>query len=172
MAELDHVDETVEQLFRLYERQDQRTGRVQRIANRITVALARPVALVAIFGVVLAWTIGNMTARAIGSPALEEFPFPDLGFILTVAALLVALLILTTQRHEEEQAERRARLTLHIAALSEKKIAKVIALLEEQRRDNPLLPSRHDPEATRMAVTVDPASHLEHLEKIDEAMEG
>ncbi len=39
--------------------------------------------------------------------ALEEFPFPDLGFIATIAALLVALLILTTQRHEEELAESR-----------------------------------------------------------------
>ena len=87
--------------------------------------------LVVIFGIALAWVIGNYVARAMGSTALEEFPFPDLGFIATIAALLVALLILTTQRHEEELAESRAQLTLHIAMLSERKIAKVIELLEE-----------------------------------------
>jgi uncharacterized membrane protein len=100
------------------------------------------------------------------STALEEFPFPDLGFIATIAALLVALLILTTQRHEEELAESRAQLTLHIALLSERKIAKVIALLEEQRRDNPLLPSRTDYEAAAMAQ---PSNHDATLDLIDEA---
>jgi uncharacterized membrane protein len=102
----------------------------------------------------------------VGSPALEEFPFPDLGFIATISALLVALLILTTQRHEEELAESRAQLTLHIAMLSERKIAKVIALLEEQRRDNPLLPSRVDREAATMAQ---PSDHETALDLINEA---
>jgi mxaJ protein len=39
----------------------------------------------------------------------------------------VALLILTTQRHEDQLAEKRARLTLQIAVVSENKIAKVIS---------------------------------------------
>ena len=85
-----------------------------------------------------------------------------------VGALLVALLILTTQRHEEELAESRAQLTLHIATLSERKIAKVIELLEEQRRDNPLLPSRIDDEATEMAQ---PADHKTTLGLIDEVVD-
>jgi uncharacterized membrane protein len=139
---------------------------VQRLANRITLTLGRPISLVIIFGIAIAWVIGNYVARATGSVALEEFPFPDLGFIATIGALLVALLILTTQRHEEELAESRAQLTLHIAMLSERKIAKVIALLEEQRRDNPLLPSRVDHEAADMSQ---PSDHDTALELIDEA---
>ena len=99
----------------------------------------------------------------------QGFPFPDLGFIATIGALLVALLILTPQRrHEEELAESRAQLTLHIAMLSERKIAKVIELLEEQRRDNPLLPSRIDDEATEMAQ---PADHKTTLGLIDEVVD-
>ena len=86
----------------------------------------------------------------------------------TISALLVALLILTTQRHDEELAESRAQLTLHIAMLSERKIAKIIALLEEQRRDNPMLPSRVDVEAADMAQ---PADHDIALTLIDEAAE-
>ncbi|MGI4794995.1 MAG: DUF1003 domain-containing protein, partial [Janthinobacterium lividum] len=135
-----------------------------RLADRITSALGKPIALVVIFGVAIAWIIGNYVARATGSMALEEFPFPDLGFIATIGALLVALLILTTQRHEEELAESRAQLTLHIAMLSERKIAKVIALLEEQRKDNPLLPSRVDPEAADLAQ---PADHDTAMGLID-----
>ena len=157
---------TVGQLAKLYDRHDQRTTRVQRFANRVTSALGKPISLVVILGLAITWIIGNYVARAMGSTALEEFPFPDLGFIATIAALLVALLILTTQRHEEELAESRAQLTLHIAMLSERKIAKVIALLEEQRRDNPLLPSRVDQEAATMAQ---PSDHEMALDLINEA---
>ena len=166
MADIDEA--TVDQIAKLYDRHDHRTTRVQQIANRITWALGRPLSLVFIFAIALAWIIGNYVARAMGSIALEEFPFPDLGFIATIAALLVALLILTTQRHEEELAESRAQLTLHIAMLSERKIAKVIELLEEQRRDNPLLPSRMDHEAANMAR---PSDHESTLELIDEVAE-
>ena len=164
----DPEEATVDQIARLYDRHDQRTTRVQRIANRITSTLGKPISLVIIFGFAIAWIIGNYVSRALGSLALEEFPFPDLGFIATIAALLVALLILTTQRHEEELAESRAQLTLHIAMLTERKIAKVIELLEEQRRDNPQLPSRVDPEATDMAQ---PTDHDAALGLIDEFAE-
>lgn len=162
---VDHEEITVDQLAKLYDRHEERTTRVQRLANRVTSALGRPISLVVIFGTAIAWIVGNYVARAMGSTALEEFPFPDLGFIATIAALLVALLILTTQRHEEELAESRAQLTLHIAMLSERKIAKIIELLEEQRRDNPLLPSRIDQEAATMAQ---PTDHTLTLSLIDE----
>lgn len=161
-------EETVDQIARLYDRHDRRTTRVQRLANKVTVTLGRPMSLVVIFGLAIAWITGNYISRSMGSTALEEFPFPDLGFIATIAALLVALLILTTQRHEQELAESRAQLTLHIAMMSERKIAKVIELLEEQRRDNPMLPSREDHEAEIMAQ---PADAETTLSLIDEAAE-
>ena len=112
--------------------------------------------------------VGNYVARATGSVALEKFPFPDLGFIATIGALLVALLILTTHRHEEELAESRAQLTLRIVMLSERKIAKVIELLKKQRRGNPLLPSGIDDEATEMAQ---PADHKTTLGLINEMVD-
>ena len=155
---------SAQQLAELYGEHDRSVARIQRIANRVTAALGRPLALTIIFGTIIVWMCGNYAARLIGWTALEEFPFPDLAFIATVAALLVALLILTTQRHEEELAEKRARLTLQIAVLSEKKIAKVIELLEEQRRDNPMLSSRTDHEAAAMAKATDPRTSLDQLE--------
>ncbi len=163
----DHVEVTVQQLAELHGEHDRAASPIQRAANRVTAALARPAALTLVTLLVIAWMVGNTVARLLGSTALEEFPFPDLGLVVAVAALLVALLILSTQRHEEALAEKRARLTLQIAVLSEKKIAKVIGLLEEQRRDNPLLPSRVDDEADVMAAPTDPRTSLEKLEASD-----
>ena len=68
-----------------------------------------------------------------------------------------------TQRREEELARHRAQLTLHLVALSEQKIAKVIDLLEEQRRENPMLPTRDDREAQEMAQASDPDHVLNRI---------
>ena len=51
-------------------------------------------------------------------------------------------------------------LTLELAILSEQKTAKVIELLEEVRRDNPLIQDRVDQEAEVMAQPADPKSVL------------
>ena len=154
------VTQTVEQLSRLYEEHNRAASTLQRVANRVTATIARPVSLFVIGGLVAGWIGGNVAAGLSPMGAFERFPFPDLAFIATVAALLVALLILTTQRHEDELAEKRARLTLQIAALSEKKIAKIIELLEEQRRDNPLLPMREDALAADMAQPIEDMGEL------------
>ena len=72
-------------------------------------------------------------------------------------------MILTTQRRADMLASHRSQLTLELAILAEQKSAKTIALLEEIRRDNPLLKDRTDPEAEEMSVPTDPAQVLEAL---------
>jgi hypothetical protein len=64
----------------------------------------------------------------------------------------------------------REQLTLELAILSEQKTAKVIQLLEESRRDNPLIRNRVDQEAEAMAQPADPRSVLDAIKEIhDEA---
>ena len=159
------VEETAEQLACLHNEQERATGPFQRYANRVTATLGRPGSLAVIFVLMIVWMSGNYVARRMGVSAVDQFPFPDLAFVATVAALLIALLILTTQQHQSQLAERRAQLTLQISILSEKKIAKVIALIEEQREESPLLASRTDDEADAMSRSVDPRQSLKSLER-------
>ena len=159
------IEESVEHLASLNRAHERSTTRIQRIANRTTNVLGRPATLAVIVMMIIAWVCGNYLARRLGIHALEEFPFPDLAFVATIAALLIAILILTTQRHQDQLAERRAQLTLQIAILSERKVAKVIALLEEQRRDSPLLSSRVDEEAEAMARSANPQDTLRSLDQ-------
>ena len=49
--------------------------------------------------------------------------------------------------------------------MSEQKTAKVIQLLEESRRDNPLIHDRVDQEAEAMAQPTDPQSVLEAIKE-------
>ena len=165
----DPLDATVDELAQLFEERHRSVGWVQRIANRSTRTLGRPGSLGIVISIIFLWIGGNQAARSLGLHAIEGPPFPILELIATLAALLTTLLILTTQRHEEQSDLRRDRLTLQIAVLSEKKVAKIIALLEEQRRDNPLLASRVDNEADQMAEATDPRESLHKIEASEQA---
>jgi uncharacterized membrane protein len=61
------------------------------------------------------------------------------------------MLVLVAQKHEDELNAHHDTLTLELAILSEHKIAKVIKLLEELRRDSPHVQDRVDPQAEQMA---------------------
>lgn len=54
---------------------------------------------------------------------------------------------------------------LQLNLLSEQKIAKIIALLEELRTDLPEVVDRHDPEAAVMQDAADPIAVLEALQE-------
>ena len=157
-------EQSVAHLAELHRSHERSTTRIQRMANGVTSRLGRPATLAIVLLLILAWMVGNYVARRMGVEALEDFPFPDLAFVATLAAVLIALAILTTQQHQDQLAARRAELTLQIAVLSEKKIAKLIELMEEQRRDNPMLASRVDKEAETMARSLEPEESLAQLD--------
>jgi uncharacterized membrane protein len=88
-----------------------------------------------------------------------------LGGVVSLVSLYIVVLILATQRREYQLAQLREQLTLELAILSEQKTAKVIQLLEESRRDNPLIRNRVDQEADAMAQPADPKSVLDAIKE-------
>ena len=83
-------------------------------------------------------------------------------------SLLVVMLLLVAQKHEDELNAHRDTLTLELAILSEHKIAKVIQLLEELRRDSPHVQDRDDTQAQQMAEPSDAGSVLAAVRANDE----
>jgi uncharacterized membrane protein len=159
------LEETVQSLADIHEEHEREVGSIQKLANGVTRALGQPVAVFSVLMLIVAWIVGNVLETRSHGLAIDRFPFPDLALFATVSAFLATLLILTTQRHEQDVARRRDQLTLHMAVLTEKKIAKVIELLEEQRRDSAVLPSREDTQADEMAQPANPAVSLEKIEQ-------
>jgi uncharacterized membrane protein len=86
---------------------------------------------------IVSWVMLNLALPTFGRGALDPFPFPLLGAIVSTIALYLAAMILMTQRHDDEMATRREQITLELAILSEQKSSKIIALLEEFRRNDP-----------------------------------
>jgi uncharacterized membrane protein len=76
---------------------------------------------------------------------------------------------LTTENRQSQTADKRAQLDLHLTALTEAKVAKLIELVEALRRDDPHVADRIDHEAQAMTEATDPRQVLEVIEDRDSA---
>jgi uncharacterized membrane protein len=151
----DHVDEAVRSVMQLHsDHHDQATPPI-RAVNRITAFIARPQSIALIGLGVAAWVGANAAASMIGLRAIDPPPFPWLEAAMSVFSLFVVMLVLVAQKHEDELNTHRDTLTLELAILSEHKIAKVIQLLEELRRDSPHVQDRVDSQADQMSEPAD-----------------
>ena len=160
MPEAEPARGQVETIADLHRASESRVGRHQRLIERLTARVGRPATLYALLGAVLAWCAFNLAAQHPPDPP----PFTALQTLVTVASLLVTTMVLITQNRQARQAERRAQLDLHVNLQAEQKIAKLISLVEELRRDLPVR-DRKDSEADAMSHAADPQAVLDALEE-------
>ena len=160
-----HIEETIQAIAKLHSDHRREAGPVQRVVERLTGWIGRPGFIAGMTIAILLWVAGNLISLLSGAPAWDEPPFAWLQGALGLLALYVTVLILTTQRREDQLAGYREQLTLELAILSEQKSAKIIALLEEMRRDSSTLKNRVDEEATAMAVAADPQAVLDAIKE-------
>src|ERR1700722_308452 len=156
----DHVGKAVRSVTQLHSEHHGRTPSPQRAVNNIAAVMGRPWFIALVGFVVVAWAAANLIAARLGVEAIDPPPFAWLEVAATLFSLLLVVLLLVAQRHEDELNAHRDTLTLELAILSEHKIAKVIQLLEELRRDSPQVQDRDDPQAQQMAEPADAGSVL------------
>jgi uncharacterized membrane protein len=134
--------------------------------DRVTTLLGRPGSLGVVTVIVIGWVGLNLLAAALGYRAVDPPPFSGLAGATSLTSLYLVVLILATQRREDQLAQHREQLILELALLGEQKTAKVIELLEEFRRDNPLIHNRIDQQADAMAQPADPQQVLDAIKDI------
>jgi uncharacterized membrane protein len=66
---------------------------------------------------------------------------------VTLVSLITTTIVLITQNRQAKLERQRAHLDLQVNLLTEQKVTKVIHLIEELRRDLPMVKDRHDPQA-------------------------
>jgi len=119
---------------------------------------------------IVAWVLLNLGLIATGHSAVDEPPFFWLQGTVALTALYMTVFILTTQRREDELAGVRDQLTLELSILSEQKSAKIIALLEELRRDDPNISDRRDDDADALSTPADPDTVIDALKGTKEPL--
>lgn len=157
-----HEEQSVDAIAEFHREHYRSASPLQRALDRVTDILGRPVLVAAVILGVAGW-IG--VSRATGHGGVAEPSFAWLELAATVSSLLVSMMILATQRREDLLGDRRAKLTLELAILADRKNAKIIALLEELRRDHPGVVDRVDLESDDMARPTDPSAVLAAIDE-------
>lgn len=136
----------------------------QRLIEGLTALLGRAGAFYVLLAGIIGWMIYNTLAGRHRLPCLDPPPFLWLQGFVATAALLISSMVLITQNRQGKLAARRALLDLHVNLLAEQKVTKLIALLEELRRDLPSVGNRVDPQAEAMQRPVDAQAVISDLE--------
>lgn len=158
-----HVEETINSIAQLDVDHRLSASAPQRWVDHTTELFARPWFLSVGISVIVGWIGLNGLAPLFGYVAPDPAPFIWLNSLVSICAFFIVGLILSSQRHEDHLARHHARLTLQLTIQGEQKTAKVIALLEELRRDSPSVRDRIDREAEAMTETAKPGALLDAL---------
>ena len=158
-----HIEDTVGAIARLQAQHEGEATTLERLTETVTATLGTPGALLTLLLMATGWAGANLAGVWLGYRAPDPPPFSWLQDLLSLSALCVTVMILTTQRRADKLSSHREQLTLELAILGEQKTAKVIALLEEIRRDLPQLRNRADAEAADMAHPADPEAVLKAI---------
>jgi uncharacterized membrane protein len=158
------ANETVESVADLDRGAERKISSHQRWIERTTSAIGRPRTVYVVLAFTATWIAIN-SALAPAGRAFDPPPFAYLDCIISLAALLMTIFILTTENRINVHDARRDRLDLQINLLNERKISKVIEMLEALRSDSPAIPNRHDPEASEMRRSVDTAAIVRAIDE-------
>jgi uncharacterized membrane protein len=151
-----HVAETVEAVAKLHARREREVPGPQRSVEAFTAHLGRPGSVWAMAIVAGGWIAANLALPVLGMKPLEAPPFEWMQCACSLGALLMATAVLAAQNRQRRVSEEHAQLDLHINLLAEQKVAKIVSLLEELRRDMPNVSNREDAVAEAMTHAVDP----------------
>jgi uncharacterized membrane protein len=158
------ISENIDAIAGYYKRQDQRMGRAQRLLERIGAAIGRPMFLGAILLLVVLWILLNVVAPRLGMAAFDPPPFVRLQAIITLSGLLITTIVLIGQNRLARLEQRRGQMELQVNILTEQKTTTLIRLLEELRRDLPMVRDRHDADAATLQAPTDATQILTALE--------
>lgn len=160
------VNQNIESIAAFHHREHEKLSRAERRLERVSALVGRPGYLIALLSLVALWIALNVLAGVMGFKALDPAPFSRLQGLLTLAALATTTIVLMTQQRLGRLESHRAHLDLQVNLLTEQKVTKLIHLLEELRRDLPMVQDRHDAVATALQQATDTAQVLSALEEV------
>jgi uncharacterized membrane protein len=154
----EHVSENIDAVLALRAKSERQLHRSQRAVESLTGALGKPRTLYVLIACVLVWTSYNHSVAVAGGRPFDVAPYFYLQGIITLYAAGMTTIILITQNRQSKEVERNAHLELQVSLLAEQRTAKIIALLEELRRDLPNVRNRVDPIADALQEAVPPTA--------------
>jgi uncharacterized membrane protein len=162
----DHISQNIEGVVALQRREWDSTSASQRRFERVSRFVGRPAYLAGVLVFVVAWMAFNLGCDRFGLTPFDPPPFQWLEMLVSIVALATTTVVLIAQNRQTRFEQQRAHLDLQVNLLTEQKVTKVIHLLEELRRDLPMVKDRHDPQANEMQKRADTAQLASALDEV------
>lgn len=154
------VAENIDTILAFHQREEEQVSASQRMLERAGAALGRPAFIALTLAFVGAWITAQMLWLTFDPP-----PFFWLQGIVSLSALLMAIVILIKQNRQSTVEALHAHLDLQVNMLTEQKVSKLIELLEELRRDLPMVRDRRDETAEALQEPADTHEMLHALKE-------
>jgi len=167
-----HITDNIENIAAFQAREQEKLGDSQRRLGSVGDIVGRPGYLLSLLSLIVLWIAANGLGPRIGwmSP-LDPPPFVWLQGFLTLAGVVTTTVVLIAQNRFARLDSQRGHLDLQLSLLTEQKVTKVIHLIEELRRDLPMVADRHDSEAVALQRHTDTAQVLSALETVTSGAE-
>ncbi|PRC91451.1 DUF1003 domain-containing protein [Solimicrobium silvestre] len=163
-SSLDPITQNTKTILELSQFEEKSITRHQRILEYVSGVIGRPFFLGLTLLFVSFWIAANLLAHRMGFNVFDPPPFPLLQGLVGVGALLTTIIVLIKQNRLSKMEDRRAHLELQVNLLTEQKATKLISLMEELRRDLPMIKDRYDAESIALQVPTNPNSVLAALD--------
>jgi uncharacterized membrane protein len=160
----EHIDQNIETMAALQRREREMTSGPQRLVERVSRFIGRPAYLLGLLVFVVGWVVANV-GRPFGIAPFDPPPFEMLDGILTFSALVTATIVLIAQNRQTKREQQHRHLDLQMGLLTEQKVTKLIHLVEELRRDLPMVKDRDDPQATALQEAADTAAVISAIDE-------
>jgi uncharacterized membrane protein len=159
------LDQNIDSILEVQKRESEQRSSSHRFIDRIGRIIGRPLYLFGLFAFAAIWIAVNLLAPRFGLPEFDPRPFPLLDGILSLAALVSATVILIAQNRQTRIEQQHTHIALQVNLLTGQKVAKIIDLLEELRRDLPMVKDRFDAHAASLAKETDALQVLTAIEE-------
>jgi uncharacterized membrane protein len=161
-----NLDQNIDSVLEVRKREREQRSASHRLVDRIGRIIGRPLYLLGLSGFAGAWIAVNAFAPRFGLAAFDPSPFPLLDGILSFAALITTTIVLISQNRQTRIEQQHMHISLQVNLVTEQKVAKIINLLEELRRDLPMVKDRYDPQAASFAHETDALQVLTAIEEV------
>ena len=161
-----HLDENIDSVLEVQKREWEQRPPAQRFLDRVSRIIGRPAYLLVLLVFVIAWIGANFWLPRSGVRAFDPFPYPLLDGIVTLAALISTTVVLIAQNRQTRIEQQHTHIALQLNLMTEQKVAKIINLIEELRRDLPMVKNRYDPQAATFAEKTDALQVLSAIEEV------
>jgi uncharacterized membrane protein len=161
------VRTSVENLAHLVERERLEESRGDRLADQISSVAGNLGFVVLNAAFFAAWILLNSGIG--GLPAFDPYPFGGLTVIVSLEAIFLAIFVLMSQNRQSAAADRRASVDVHMDAIAEREITKVLEVLYELRHELTGA-NRHDAELADMMRPTDVQELVDAVEEAEERL--